>query len=207
MVEIKNYCKSIKSRPILNNVSYNFEYGKIYGIYGHNGSGKTMLLRAIAGLLVPDSGSVVIDGKVLHKDMSFPPSIGIVIENMNLLPQYNAFDNLKILGKIKKTATDEDIKTVLERVGLKSDLKVKKFSLGMKQRLNIAQAVFEKQKIILLDEPTNALDNDGVQLIYRLLKEEKERGALVVITTHHKEDLEEICDVVLKMTEGELHEK
>ena len=207
MVEIKNYCKSIKSRPILNNVSYNFEYGKIYGIYGHNGSGKTMLLRAIAGLLVPDSGSVVIDGKVLHKDMSFPPSIGIVIENMNLLPQYNAFDNLKILGKIKKTATDEDIKTALERVGLKSDLKVKKFSLGMKQRLNIAQAVFEKQKIILLDEPTNALDNDGVQLIYKLLKEEKERGALVVITTHHKEDLEEVCDDVLKMTEGELHEK
>ena len=207
MVEIKNYCKSIKSRPILNNVSYNFEYGKIYGLYGHNGSGKTMLLRAIAGLLVPDSGSVVIDGKVLHKDMSFPPSIGIVIENMNLLPQYNAFDNLKILGKIKKTATDEDIKTALERVGLKSDLKVKKFSLGMKQRLNIAQAVFEKQKIILLDEPTNALHNDGVQLIYKLLKEEKERGALVVITTHHKEDLEEICDVVLKMTEGELHEK
>lgn len=207
MVEIKNYCKSIKSRPILNNVSYNFEYGKIYGLYGHNGSGKTMLLRAIAGLLVPDSGSVVIDGKVLHKDMSFPPSIGIVIENMNLLPQYNAFDNLKILGKIKKTATDEDIKTALERVGLKSDLKVKKFSLGMKQRMNIAQAVFEKQKIILLDEPTNALDNDGVQLIYKLLKEEKERGALVVITTHHKEDLEEVCDVVLKMTEGELHEK
>lgn len=207
MVEIKNYCKSIKSRPILNNVSYNFEYGKIYGIYGHNGSGKTMLLRAIAGLLVPDSGSVVIDGKVLHKDMSFPPSIGFVIENMNLLPQYNAFDNLKILGKIKKTATDEDITTALERVGLKSDLKVKKFSLGMKQRLNIAQAVFEKQKIILLDEPTNALDNDGVQLIYKLLKEEKERGALVVITTHHKEDLEEVCDVVLKMTEGELHEK
>lgn len=207
MVEIKNYCKSIKSRPILNNVSYNFEYGKIYGIYGHNGSGKTMLLRAIAGLLVPDSGSVVIDGKVLHKDMSFPPSIGIVIENMNLLPQYNAFDNLKILGKIKKTATDENITTALERVGLKSDLKVKKFSLGMKQRLNIAQAVFEKQKIILLDEPTNALDNDGVQLIYKLLKEEKERGALVVITTHHKEDLEEICDVVLEMTEGEMHEK
>lgn len=207
MVEIKNYCKSIKSRPILNNVSYNFEYGKIYGLYGHNGSGKTMLLRAIAGLLVPDSGSVVIDGKVLHKDMSFPPSIGIVIENMNLLPQYNAFDNLKILCKIKKTATEEDIKTALERVGLKSDLKVKKFSLGMKQRLNIAQAVFEKQKIILLDEPTNALDNDGVQLIYKLLKEEKERGALVVITTHHKEDLEEVCDVVLKMTEGELHEK
>ena len=207
MVEIKNYCKSIKSRPILNNVSYNFEYGKIYGIYGHNGSGKTMLLRAIAGLLVPDSGSVVIDGKVLHKDMSFPPSIGIVIENMNLLPQYNAFDNLKILGKIKKTATDEDIKTALERVGLKSDLKVKKFSLGMKQRLNIAQAVFEKQKIILLDEPTNALDEDAVQLIYKIIREEKSRGATIIVATHHKEDLKEVCDVILKIAEGKIVEE
>ena len=207
MVEIKNYCKSIKSRPILNNVSYNFEYGKIYGIYGHNGSGKTMLLRAIAGLLVPDSGSVVIDGKVLHKDMSFPPSIGIVIENMNLLPQYNAFDNLKILGKIKKTATDENIKTALERVGLKSDLKVKKFSLGMKQRLNIAQAVFEKQKIILLDEPTNALDEDAVQLIYKIIREEKSRGATIIVATHHKEDLKEVCDVILKIAEGKIVEE
>ena len=99
MVEIKNYCKSIKSRPILNNVSYNFEYGKIYGLYGHNGSGKTMLLRAIAGLLVPDSGSVVIDGKVLHKDMSFPPSIGIVIENMNLLPSKIHFKKIKYNAK------------------------------------------------------------------------------------------------------------
>ena len=207
MVEIKNYFKSIKSRPILNNVSYNFEYGKIYGIYGHNGSGKTMLLRAIAGLLVPDSGSVVIDGKVLHKDMSFPPSIGIVIENMNLLPQYNAFDNLKILGKIKKTATDEDITTALERVGLKSDLKVKKFSLGMKQRLNIAQAVFEKQKIILLDEPTNALDEDAVQLIYKIIREEKTRGATIIVATHHKEDLKEVCDVILKIAEGKIVEE
>ena len=207
MVEIKNYCKSIKSRPILNNVSYNFEYSKIYGIYGHNGSGKTMLLRAIAGLLVPDSGSVVIDGKVLHKDMSFPPSIGIVIENMNLLPQYNAFDNLKILGKIKKTATDEDITTALERVGLKSDLKVKKFSLGMKQRLNIAQAVFEKQKIILLDEPTNALDEEAVQLIYKIIREEKSRGATIIVATHHKEDLKEVCDVILKIAEGKIVEE
>ena len=113
MVEIKNYCKSIKSRPILNNVSYNFEYGKIYGIYGHNGSGKTMLLRAIAGLLVPDSGSVVIDGKVLHKDMSFPPSIGIVIENMNLLPQYNAFQNPK-----KKKKKPPQMRTLQQRLSV-----------------------------------------------------------------------------------------
>jgi len=207
LIKIENASLGYEGKTVVNDISVDIKEKDYICIVGENGSGKTMLLRAIAGLLVPDSGSVVIDGKVLHKDMSFPPSIGIVIENMNLLPQYNAFDNLKILGKIKKTATDENIKTALERVGLKSDLKVKKFSLGMKQRLNIAQAVFEKQKIILLDEPTNALDNDGVQLIYKLLKEEKERGALVVITTHHKEDLEEICDVVLEMTEGEMHEK
>ena len=166
-----------------------------------------MLLRAISGLIIPDSGSVFIDEKELHKDMSFPPSVGLVIENMNLLPQYNAFDNLKIISKIKKTATDDDITEALSRVGLNSDLKVKKFSLGMKQRLNIAQAIFEKPKIILLDEPTNALDNDGVKLIYKLLNEEKERGALIIIATHHKEDLEEVCDVVLEMSEGELNEK
>lgn len=207
MVEINNYIKKLSSRPILTDINYTFDYGKIYGLYGHNGSGKTMLLRAIAGLIVPDSGKIVIDGKQLHKDISFPPSIGLVIENMNLLPQYNAFDNLKILSKIKKTATDDDIAEAISRVGLKSDLKVKKFSLGMKQRLNIAQAVFEKPNIILLDEPTNALDSDGVKLIYKLLDEERKRGSLVIIATHHKEDLEEICDVVLKMSEGELYEE
>ena len=207
MVEIKNFNKKLTSRQVLKNINYSFQYGKIYGLYGHNGSGKTMLLRAISGLIIPDSGSVFIDEKELHKDMSFPPSVGLVIENMNLLPQYNAFDNLKIISKIKKTATDNDITEALSRVGLNSDLKVKKFSLGMKQRLNIAQAIFEKPKIILLDEPTNALDNDGVKLIYKLLNEEKERGALIIIATHHKEDLEEVCDVVLEMSEGELNEK
>ena len=194
MVEIKNYCKSIKSRPILNNVSYNFEYGKIYGIYGHNGSGKTMLLRAIAGLLVPDSGSVVIDGKVLHKDMSFPPSIGIVIENMNLLPQYNAFDNLKILGKIKKTATDEDIKTALERVGLKSDLKVKKFSLGMKQRLGIALALVGNPDFLVLDEPINGLDPQGIVEIRDMLQRlSEERNITILISSHILEELSKLC--------------
>ena len=190
----------------LNNVSYNFEYGKIYGIYGHNGSGKTMLLRAIAGLLVPDSGSVVIDGKVLHKDMSFPPSIGIVIENMNLLPQYNAFDNLKILGKIKKTATDEDIKTALERVGLKSDLKVKKFSLGMKQRLNIAQAVFEKQKIILLDEPTAFLDlPNRYELCLLLKKLAQEEKKCVLFSTHDLDIALSLCDSIMLIDNPQMY--
>ena len=183
------------------------ENGKVYGLCGTNGSGKTMLIRAISGLIVPDSGEIIIDGKVLHKDISFPPNVGLVIENMTLLPGYNAFDNLKLLADIKKIATDSDIKNALERVGLHSNLKVKKFSLGMKQRLNIAQAIFEKQNIILLDEPTNALDSDGVQLIYDIIREEKKRGAVVIIATHHEEDLKELCDTILTVSEGKVHEK
>lgn len=207
MIEVKNVNKTLSSRQVLENINYNFEYGKVYGLCGTNGSGKTMLLRAIAGLIIPDSGEIVIDGKVLHKDISFPPNVGLVIENMTLLPGYNAFDNLKLLSEIKKTATDEDIKSAIKRVGLKSDLKVKKYSLGMKQRLNIAQAIFEKQNIILLDEPTNALDGDGVKLIYNIIREEKERGALIIIATHHEEDLKEVCDTILVMSEGRLREK
>lgn len=207
MIEIKNLNKTLSKRKVLDNINYTFECGKVYGLCGHNGSGKTMLLRAISGLIVPDDGEVVIDGKILHKDISFPPSVGIVIENMTLLPQYNAFDNLKLIGKLKKVASDEDITTALKRVGLNSQLKVRKFSLGMKQRLNIAQAIFEKPDIILLDEPTNALDGDGVELIYNLIREEKKRGALVIIATHHEEDLQQMCDVILKISEGQLSEK
>ena len=207
MVELKNVNKSLSKKLILDNISYKFEYGKVYGLCGTNGSGKTMLLRAVCGLIIPDSGEIVIDGKVLHKDISFPPSVGIVIENMTLLPGYNAFDNLKLISQIKKAASDDDIKNAINRVGLKSDLKVRKFSLGMKQRLNIAQAVFEKPKIILLDEPTNALDDSGVKLVYDIIKEEKERGALIIVATHHEEDLREMCDVILKVSEGRLYEK
>lgn len=207
MIEVKHVNKTLSHRLILNDINYNFEYGRVYGLCGPNGSGKTMLLRTIAGLLVPDSGEVVIDGKVLHKDISFPPNVGLVIENMTLLPQYSAMDNLRLIAELKKIATEEDMKTALKRVGLDSDLKVRKFSLGMKQRLNIAQAIFEKQTIILLDEPTNALDESGVQLIYQLIREEKERGALVVVATHHEADLQEMCDTILGISEGKLYEK
>lgn len=204
MIEIKNVSKTLSKRRVLDNINYTFHDGTVYGICGHNGSGKTMLLRAIAGLIIPDTGEISIDGKVLHKDISFPPNAGIVIENMEMLPKYNAFDNLKILSNIRKIATDEDISNTLKRVGLTSDLKVRKYSLGMKQRLNIAQAIFEKQTIILLDEPTNALDSDGVQLIYQIIREEKERGAVVIVATHHKEDLEQVCDIILTVSEGQL---
>ena len=190
MIQLQNVTKRIKENTVLDNVSYTFKSGFVYGLYGQNGSGKTMLLRAISGLINLDSGSIFIDGEKLHDKIEFPPETGIVIENMELLPECSAKRNL-------------------ERVGLDpdSDKKVKKFSLGMKQRLNIAQAIFENQKIILLDEPTNALDEDAVQLIYKIIREEKSRGATIIVATHHKEDLKEVCDVILKIAEGKIVEE
>lgn len=209
MIQLQNVTKRIKENTVLDNVSYTFKSGFVYGLYGQNGSGKTMLLRAISGLINLDSGSIFIDGEKLHDKIEFPPETGIVIENMELLPECSAKKNLKMLAKIKNIADEKDIIFSLERVGLDpdSEKKVKKFSLGMKQRLNIAQAIFENQKIILLDEPTNALDEEAVQLIYKIIREEKSRGATIIVATHHKEDLKEVCDVILKIAEGKIVEE
>lgn len=209
MIQLQNVTKRIKENTVLDNVSYTFKSGFVYGLYGQNGSGKTMLLRAISGLINLDSGSIFIDGEKLHDKIEFPPETGIVIENMELLPECSAKRNLQMLAKIKNIADEKDISFSLERVGLDpdSDKKVKKFSLGMKQRLNIAQAIFENQKIILLDEPTNALDEDAVQLIYKIIREEKSRGATIIVATHHKEDLKEVSDVILKIAEGKIVEE
>lgn len=209
MIQLQNVTKRIKENTVLDNVSYTFKSGFVYGLYGQNGSGKTMLLRAISGLINLDSGSIFIDGEKLHDKIEFPPETGIVIENMELLPECSAKRNIQMLAKIKNIADEKDIIFSLERVGLDpdSDKKVKKFSLGMKQRLNIAQAIFENQKIILLDELTNALDEDAVQLIYKIIREEKSRGATIIVATHHKEDLKEVCDVILKIAEGKIVEE
>ena len=209
MIQLQNVTKRIKENTVLDNVSYTFKSGFVYGLYGQNGSGKTMLLRAISGLINLDSGSIFIDGEKLHDKIEFPPETGIVIENMELLPECSAKRNLQMLAKIKNIADEKDIIFSLERVGLDpdSDKKVKKFSLGMKQRLNIAQAIFENQKIKLLDEPTNALDEEAVQLIYKIIREEKSRGATIIVATHHKEDLKEVCDVILKIAEGKIVEE
>lgn len=207
MLEIRNVTKILNKKKVLDGISYTFDEKTIYGLHGINGSGKTMLLRLIAGLIVPTQGEVYWNNKKLHEDISFPGNVGIVIENMEMLPQYIARQNLRILSKLKNIANERDIENALKRVGLDEamDMKVKKYSLGMKQRLNIAQAIFEKQNLILLDEPTNALDAEGVELIYDIVHEEKERGATVIIATHHKEDLDNMCDVLISVKAGRIY--
>lgn len=206
---IENLSKTIKNNKILDNVNLTFESGHVYGLVGRNGSGKTMLLRAICGLIFPDSGKVIIDGKQLHKDISFPESCGIIIENTDLLPNFSAFDNLKMLSEIKNTANDNMIKSAIKSVGLDpdSEKKVKTFSLGMKQRLSIAQALFEDPDILLLDEPTNALDEDGVNDVRRILLEQKKKNKLIIIASHNKEDISLLSDTVISVSNGRFQRK
>lgn len=206
---IENLSKTIKNNKILDNVNLTFESGHVYGLVGRNGSGKTMLLRAICGLIFPDSGKVIIDGKQLHKDISFPESYGIIIENTDLLPNFSAFDNLKMLSEIKNTANDNMIKSAIKSVGLDPDSKkkVKTFSLGMKQRLSIAQALFEDPDILLLDEPTNALDEDGVNDVRRILLEQKKKNKLIIIASHNKEDISLLSDTVISVSNGRFQRK
>lgn len=202
-IQVKNLSKEIKGKYILNNINLSFERGKIYGLYGRNGSGKTMLLRALAGLLIPTEGEIDMDGNILHKDMDFPENVGIIIENTSLLPQFDGFTNLKQLGKIRNVATDEDIDNALDTVGLKGETKkVKAYSLGMRQRLSIAQAIFEKPELLLLDEPTNALDENYINKVREILLKEKDRGAIVIIASHNKDDLRILADEIISMSDG-----
>ena len=205
-IELKNVTKKLKGNTVLDDITFTFESGNIYGLYGRNASGKTMLLRAIAGLIYPNSGEVRIEGKILHKDISFPESMGIIIERTELLPQYTGMENLKILAKIKKVASVEDMRESLVRVKLDPDdkRKVHAYSLGMKQKLSIAQAIFEKPRIILLDEPTNALDEEGVRSVRELFLEEKERGATIIVASHNKEDLAILADRIISISDGRI---
>lgn len=202
----ENIVKTIKKRTILDNINLELESGNIYGFVGRNGCGKTMLFRALSGLMHIDSGRITIDGKVLHKDINVPPSIGLIIENAGLYNEFSGFKNLKLLADINKKISDTEITKAISDVGLDPNDKrpVRKYSLGMKQRLIIAQAIMESPDIIMLDEPTNALDERGVKLIRDIILREKERGALVLIASHNKEDIEILADRVYYMDGGKI---
>ena len=208
-VVLDHLCISVKKKEVLRDISYSFEEGKIYGLYGRNGSGKTMLLRAVCGLIFPTSGTIDIDGKRLHQEISVPPSVGVIIENTELLPQYDALTNLKILAKIKKIVSEEEIKETIRMVGLdpESRQKVKAYSLGMRQKLAIAQAIFEKPELLLLDEPTNALDENSVINIRELFLKLREKGTTIIIASHNKEDLSVLADETLYINQGKLEVK
>lgn len=203
-LEVTNLSKNIGQNEILKNINLNLEKGTIYGFFGRNGSGKTMLFRALCGLIKPTSGTITINNKVLHRDISFPESIGVIIESPGFWDHYTGFENLKVLSSIKNIIGDEDIRKSLKRVGLDPDDRriYKKYSLGMKQRLAIAQAIMERPDIIILDEPTNSLDENGVQLVREILIEEKNRGALILIASHNKDDIDILSDVKYKVDDG-----
>lgn len=207
-IAIQNLSKTIKGNAVIQDISMNLKSGVIYGFKGINGSGKTMLMRLICGLIRPTEGEIRINGKTLGKDLSFPESIGVFLENPAFLDSYSGFQNLKILASIKSVATDEDIRATLSRVGLSPNDKKKyrKYSLGMKQRLGIAAAIMEKPDIVILDEPTNSLDADGVTLVKQIVQEEKVRGALVILSCHDGELLKNLSDEIFLLECGHLVE-
>lgn len=191
---------------MIDQVSMELTSDIITGLKGVNGSGKTMLMRLVAGLIHPTEGRIVIDGKILGKDMAFPESLGILIESPAFLDSYSGFDNLKLLASIRGEVGEETIRETLQRVGLAPDDKKKyrKYSLGMKQRLGIAAAILEKPELLILDEPTNALDSDGVAMLKKIVQEEKERGALILLSCHDAGILKEMADRIAFMEYGKV---
>ncbi|TCK90541.1 ABC-2 type transport system ATP-binding protein [Natranaerovirga hydrolytica] len=206
IIEISNLSKIIKGQVILDQINLQLISGNIYGFVGHNGSGKTMLFKTICGFVIPTQGEVHVMQKKVGKDISFPDEVGILIENPGFLPNYNAFQNLKYLASIQNKISNQDIKNTIKSVGLNPENKkpVKTYSLGMKQRLGIAQAIMENPKILILDEPMNALDIDGVNLIRDLLINFKNKGGTILITSHNQDDLDSMCDITFQMDNGKL---
>ena len=205
-IKIENLVKTIKGNKVIDNITLTLTSPKIVGFKGINGSGKTMLMRLICGLIKPTDGKITINGKVLHKDISFPESIGVLIENQAFLDGYSGFENLKMLAAIKNIVKDYQIKDIIRAVGLNPDDKkhYKKYSLGMKQRLGIACALMESPDIIVLDEPTNALDSDGITMVKELIVQKREEGALVIISCHDIDILKELSEEIYVLEQGKL---
>lgn len=207
-IKIDHLTKVLKRHTVLDDITLELEENRIHGFVGQNGSGKTMLFRAVSGLIFPTSGTVEVFGRVIGKDVSFPERLGLVLENIGLYPQYSGFQNLKLLASIQKKITDGEIREAISRVGLDPADKrpVRKYSLGMKQRIALAQAIMEHPRLLILDEPTNALDEEGVELIRGLVREEQERGATVLVSSHNREDIEQLCDTVTVLENGRVKE-
>lgn len=206
---IDHVSKSLGGNLVLDDVCLQLHSGKVYGFQGANGSGKTMLLRMVAGLIRPSAGKVLIDGNELGKKADFPPSMGLLIENPAFLPNCTGKKNLELLAEIQKRASDSNICEAISAVGLSPDdkRKYRKFSLGMKQRLGIAAAIMEKPDLIILDEPTNALDETGIHIIQNLILKEKSRGALVLLACHDAAVLEGVSDIIYSVSEGKVNLK
>lgn len=204
MIEITNLCKSFKDTKVLNDITIKIKKGNIIGIIGRNGSGKTVLFKCICGLISPTKGTVKINNKILGKDIDIPNNIGAIIENPGFLPNYSGFKNLKFLAMIKNQINNEHIKDTIKLVGLNPDSKkhVGKYSLGMRQRLGIAQAIMENPDILILDEPMNGLDNEGVKDMRKLFLSLKEQGKTILLASHNKEDIEVLCEEVYMMDKG-----
>lgn len=205
-IVIESVSKTIGKTTVIDNVSMKLESENVYGFQGINGSGKTMLMKLISGLIYPSKGSISIDGKVLDKNNNFPDDMGLLIENPAFLPSYSGFENLKLLASIKGKIDDTVIKTTMRRVGLDPEEKKKyhKYSLGMKERLGIACAIMESPDLIILDEPTNSLDDSGVEMLQEVVLEEKKRGALIIISCHDYSILTSLVDQIYKIEEGKI---
>lgn len=207
-IKIHQLSKQFKETRALSNINLEFEGGNIYGIVGRNGSGKTVLLKCICGLLYPNDGYVSINHKIIGKDVDFYDGIGFIIENPGFLYQYSGYKNLKMLAGLKKKVTKDTIKNWMNKVGLNPDNRkpVAKYSMGMKQRLGWAQVLMEEPGIIVLDEPFNGLDENGVEMFRKLLMNLKKEGRLILLCSHSREDIQLLCDMIIRLDQGEIVE-
>lgn len=205
-IEVQNVVKRFRDQVVLKNVSISFEKGQIHGIVGRNGSGKTVLFKCICGLMHPEEGVILVNGKRVGRDVDMPEDIGAIIEAPGFLPNYSGYKNLRFLANIRRKIGKEEILNVLKTVGLDPESRkhVGKYSLGMRQRLGIAQAIMEDPEILILDEPMNGLDNAGVQDVRALLLELKAQGKTILLASHNHEDIAALCDTVHEMDGGVL---
>lgn len=203
---VNNVCKSFKENHVLNNISVTFCRNRIHGLMGRNGSGKSMLLKCICGFVPITSGEIIVNGKKIGKDIDIPHDVGIIIESPGFLPNYSGYKNLKFFATINNHTSKAKIKSAMERVGLDPDSRkwVAKYSLGMRQRLGIAQAIMENPPILLLDEPLNGIDKHGINDIRNLLLQLRDEGKTIVLASHSAEDIDILCDTVYEMDEGKL---